>query len=341
MVALASLGGLTFPIEPSAVNWTYQMKTAQQRTLGGTVVQVFGVNLGDMTVTGSFGNGSRARGDTEGWQAQERFRKQVQTWTEQAISNSGAKPLRFLFPAYKWDFQVFVKGFTSSDGNSVHHNDEIINPQWTLTLFIVADSTGVVTKGIKDAYLSRLMTGVGWRQTQYNGPSAQDVATTLKGQSVVTFVENTLNNVAQGKDANATTTTPGTSGSNTSGSTTGTVGTAQIRSYIQTAFEVLGRTPSAQDINDVATIIQYESTNNPKAVNGGDSNAAAGHPSKGLMQLIDTTFAENSVAPYNTDIFDPVSNIIGGIRYAEGRYGSIHNVPGLVALRAGRAYVGY
>lgn len=335
-MALASLGGLTFPIEPSAVSWAYQMKTAMQRTRGGSVVQVLGVNLGDMTVSGTFGNGVRTRGDTEGWQAQERFRKQIQEWTEEAVATSGSKPLRFLFPHYGWDFQVFIKGFTSADGDSVHHSDEIINPQWTLTLFVVADSTGVVVKGIKDAYLARLMTGVGWRQSQYNGPSANQVATTLKGQSVVTYVENTLTTAAGGgSDANTPSSTEGKS------STTGKVGTPQIRAYIQTAFSVMGITPSAQDIDDVATVIQYESTNDPHAENDSDVNAKAGNASKGFMQTTGTTFAQYALPGYNTDIFDPVSNIIAGWRYGTDRYHGFHNVPGLVSLRAGGPYLPY
>jgi hypothetical protein len=65
----------------------------------------------------------------------------------------------------------------------------------------------------------------------------------------------------------------------------------------------------------VKKIIMRESTGNPDAVNDWDSNAAAGTPSKGLMQLIDTTF-RNAVLPELADrgIFDPVANITAGVR---------------------------
>jgi len=65
----------------------------------------------------------------------------------------------------------------------------------------------------------------------------------------------------------------------------------------------------------VKQIIMRESTGNANAVNDWDSNAAAGTPSKGLMQLIDTTF-ENAVLPSLEDegIFDPVANITAGVR---------------------------
>lgn len=65
----------------------------------------------------------------------------------------------------------------------------------------------------------------------------------------------------------------------------------------------------------VKKIIMRESTGNPHAVNNWDANAAAGTPSKGLMQLIDTTF-RNAVLPELADrgIFDPVANITAGVR---------------------------
>jgi Transglycosylase SLT domain len=65
----------------------------------------------------------------------------------------------------------------------------------------------------------------------------------------------------------------------------------------------------------VKRIIMRESTGNAHAVNDWDSNASAGTPSKGLMQLIDTTF-RNAVLPELADrgIFDPVANITAGVR---------------------------
>jgi hypothetical protein len=72
----------------------------------------------------------------------------------------------------------------------------------------------------------------------------------------------------------------------------------------------------------------------------GNSNAQAGHPSKGLMQTIDSTFSGHAL-PGHGNIYNPVDNIIAGVRYALGRYGSIGNVPGIRAVHSGGAYVGY
>lgn len=116
-----------------------------------------------------------------------------------------------------------------------------------------------------------------------------------------------------------------------------------VGKWIDEALNVLaarGHNVSGIDPADIATMIQKESSGNPNAINLWDSNAAAGHPSKGLMQTIDSTFAAFSIADHR-DIWNPVDNIIAGVRYAEDRYGSVANVPGLRGMRAGSGYVGY
>jgi len=91
----------------------------------------------------------------------------------------------------------------------------------------------------------------------------------------------------------------------------------------------------------VKQIIMRESTGNPDAVNGWDSNAAAGTPSKGLMQLIDTTF-KNAVLPSLADkgIFDPVANITAGVRTMIANNGLDAVMDGGLRSASG-GYVGY
>jgi len=117
----------------------------------------------------------------------------------------------------------------------------------------------------------------------------------------------------------------------------------QVGKWIAAAQTILkqhGIPLSKMNARDIATIIRFESAGNPKAVNNWDSNAAAGHPSKGLMQTIGPTF-DSYKLPGHGKILDPVDNIIAGVRYAISRYGSISNVPGIRAVHAGGAYVGY
>lgn len=79
----------------------------------------------------------------------------------------------------------------------------------------------------------------------------------------------------------------------------------------------------------------HESGGNPNAINLWDINAKKGTPSKGLMQLIDPTFKQYSLSPYNKNIYDPLSNMIASIRYTVSRYGSLYNG------WAARGYKGY
>ena len=73
-------------------------------------------------------------------------------------------------------------------------------------------------------------------------------------------------------------------------------------------------------------LIQRESGGNPMAINRTDSNAARGTPSKGLMQTIGPTFAAYAMRGFDRDIYDPLSNILAGLRYIVARYHSIFNV---------------
>ncbi|MEV6673914.1 transglycosylase SLT domain-containing protein, partial [Streptomyces sp. NPDC051162] len=69
--------------------------------------------------------------------------------------------------------------------------------------------------------------------------------------------------------------------------------------------------------------IMRESTGNPQAINNWDSNAVAGIPSKGLLQIIDPTFKAFHVDGTSWDIYDPVANIVASCNYAAKTYGSM------------------
>ena len=86
---------------------------------------------------------------------------------------------------------------------------------------------------------------------------------------------------------------------------------------------------------------QHESDFNPNAINLSDSNAAAGDPSRGVMQTILTTFLAFHQAGTSNNIYDPVANIAAAINYIKTRYGTVFQVPGVKAVAAGGAYVGY
>ncbi|QIS06754.1 phage tail tape measure protein [Nocardia brasiliensis] len=74
------------------------------------------------------------------------------------------------------------------------------------------------------------------------------------------------------------------------------------------------------------TLIMRESGGNPNARNDTDINAANGDPSRGLMQTIGATFDRYHDERLSPNIYDPVANIVAGIRYIQARYGDIDNV---------------
>jgi Transglycosylase SLT domain len=117
----------------------------------------------------------------------------------------------------------------------------------------------------------------------------------------------------------------------------------QVEGWIREAIAILAAngTPITEDsVDELYVIIDKESGGNPNAINTWDSNAARGTPSKGLMQCIDPTFQAYKLPGHN-DIYNPVDNIIAGVRYTYARYGGFHNHPGLVSISAGTGYRGY
>ncbi|PPJ17438.1 hypothetical protein C5E45_35005, partial [Nocardia nova] len=121
-----------------------------------------------------------------------------------------------------------------------------------------------------------------------------------------------------------------------------TVG-GSVGQWIQQAMQVLkglGYDTGKIDPEAIAIIIHYESDGNPDAVNNDDINARNGTPSKGLMQIIQPNF-DKYAAPGHKNIYDPVDNIVAGVRYAIDVYGSVSNVRGVKAVRNGQPYVAY
>lgn len=67
--------------------------------------------------------------------------------------------------------------------------------------------------------------------------------------------------------------------------------------------------------------MQVESGGNPNAINLWDSNAQAGMPSQGLMQVIPPTFAAYAGPYAGLGITNPFANIYAAIKYSLARYG--------------------
>ncbi|MBV9026367.1 MAG: LysM peptidoglycan-binding domain-containing protein, partial [Streptomycetaceae bacterium] len=113
-------------------------------------------------------------------------------------------------------------------------------------------------------------------------------------------------------------------------STSGTYKTYanNLDGWIRQALGIMAQQGIPGTYHGIYRNIMRESSGNPYAVNNWDSNAMAGTPSKGLLQVIQPTFATYHVAGTAWDLFDPVANITAACNYAYHRYGSIDNVNG-------------
>ncbi|MDO0935524.1 transglycosylase SLT domain-containing protein [Streptomyces sp. DG2A-72] len=124
-------------------------------------------------------------------------------------------------------------------------------------------------------------------------------------------------------------------GATSASAATPTVATATSLGYadtldgwIRASLQVMAQNGIPGSYDGIYRNIMRESSGNPAAINNWDSNAAAGTPSKGLLQVIDPTFEAYHVAGTAFNPYDPVANITAACNYAFQRYGSIDNVFG-------------
>ncbi|MEU3481915.1 LysM peptidoglycan-binding domain-containing protein [Streptomyces sp. NPDC033753] len=98
--------------------------------------------------------------------------------------------------------------------------------------------------------------------------------------------------------------------------------------WIRESLDIMAQHGIPGSYDGILRNVMRESSGNPQAINNWDSNAVAGTPSKGLLQVIQPTFDAYHVPGTSTDLFDPVANITAACNYAADRYGSIDNVNG-------------
>ncbi|GGS25945.1 hypothetical protein GCM10010252_76160 [Streptomyces aureoverticillatus] len=104
--------------------------------------------------------------------------------------------------------------------------------------------------------------------------------------------------------------------------------TNDLDGWIKESLDIMAQHGIPGSYEGIHRNIMRESSGNPLAINNWDSNAAAGTPSKGLLQVIGPTFAAYRLPGTSMDSFDPVANITAACNYAADRYGSIDNVNG-------------
>ncbi|MET7516553.1 LysM peptidoglycan-binding domain-containing protein [Streptomyces sp. NPDC005480] len=104
--------------------------------------------------------------------------------------------------------------------------------------------------------------------------------------------------------------------------------TNDLDGWIKESLDIMAKHNIPGSYEGIHRNIMRESSGNPLAINNWDSNAVAGTPSKGLLQVIDPTFTAYHVPGTSMNSYDPVANITAACNYAADKYGSIDNVNG-------------
>lgn len=161
------LDGTEFMHGAENYRWDYRLRMSSVKTIGGKVIQLFGVTMGDMSVTVQFASP----------QEQQEWFVKIKSIMDNQIPVMGqraATPVRFVWNEQNIDCMVFVKDVTQ-EGESVmiSATNESFAPKWNISLFVEEDNTGirqVAQDSAKAAYIRRLAAGLGWVQSEWNGP---------------------------------------------------------------------------------------------------------------------------------------------------------------------------
>lgn len=197
-----------------------------------------------------------------------------------------------------------IPGFASGGipviGSIVHGAESVANDV-TGGLFGKALNAGV--SAVASSIINPLLNAIPSGSSQLS-QIPKDAATTLV-KSAITALTGKVN-VSQAASGSPVNYSP-------------TAGVNQWRSIVLQALALNGLPASM--VNQVLYQMQTESGGNPNAINNWDSNAAAGNASRGLLQVVPTTFAADHVAGTSENIFNPLANVAAAIAYAKARYG--------------------
>ena len=266
----ANLGPIQLRLNPDSVDFSFNMKVARIPTIGGMVVQIYGIDYSDVTVTGSFGAG--------GWEEQKIFFDNVKALADaqgtQQLGTTMAQPIPFNFPSRDYHWHVFIKDYSSPQGTSIVHDNTLINPQYTLTLFVVMDNTNL-KKVATDAFIANLSKNFGWTPNQYNGPSASEVTSYLQAQGGPAAF---LANITGAPSTSPATVPTG----NQSNAGSGAAQTGQTLTAAQIYADAVSAGFSGQSAIWITAIALAESRGDTAAVSGVQGDGTRGY---GLTQI--------------------------------------------------------
>lgn len=198
-MALASLGGVTFRLNPTDVAWNFEINTAVKDTIGGRVVQVIGATMSDITVRGYYGQQHGKGKDGVSALLAEEFVKKIRLLMIEQSKDASVQgrlmhqPVDFVVPDFGWNLKVFVKMIKDEGGfGALSHSPDHFSYQYVITLFPdqagssertqAGMSNGVIDKKRRAAIaagVARISAGIGWKRSQFNDPQLLLTATGL------------------------------------------------------------------------------------------------------------------------------------------------------------------
>lgn len=173
----------------------------------------------------------------------------------------------------------------------------------------------------------------GWKIELPSGASSADSSSSGSSSS---SSSSSNSNASSSSSSNSTESSNSSSSSSNSSSNSGYAD--DLDGWIKQARAILADAGYSVEYNSIYETAMNESGGDPNAENDWDSNAAAGTPSIGLMQVIQPTFDAYTLPGYD-DIYNPVDNIIAAVVYAQDTYGGLDNV--VAARCGGSCWYGY
>lgn len=144
---------------PNGINsfsWQYNLRTSEESTVGGKVVQILGVDINGLTISAELGGGEGSLRKLAR-QAGELIQWQVTT----------GRPAHVQYPREGYSFNAFLK--------SVSIRDSVDNVTYPVSLNFVVDEdlNYIVTKELMGQELARIKNGIGYSKNIYNNVSSK------------------------------------------------------------------------------------------------------------------------------------------------------------------------
>ena len=151
------VGQFDFRVDPNSCKWSYNIRTHEDETYGGKVIQILGIDIGLMQIVGEFGDG--------GFPEQER----MVVYVRNCMTALKKQHTRFVFPFKGWDMQGWFTGYPK-----YYLDRTTVSPAFTVPFFVAVEN-GALTKIAMNEALKKVQIGIGWDDSEkYSAPPSSD-----------------------------------------------------------------------------------------------------------------------------------------------------------------------